>query len=136
MAAIRPSHSVDSNQSYPSMSHSMEFPRAYATLNQKRHSIRHSTSILEDVVSIEHVICLSSDEHESVQKYYSTSYFSFYKNFAYRVFWDINVCTLTKLACYIKIHTIQKKQIITSDYIDKIQIITLHYIAKMQIIKS
>ena len=86
MAAIRPSHSVDSNQSYPSMSHSMEFPRAYATLNQKRHSIRHSTSILEDVVSIEHVICLSSDEHESFQKYYSTSYFSFYKNFAYRVF--------------------------------------------------
>ena len=86
MAAIRPSHSVDSNQSYPSMSHSMEFPRAYATLNQKRHSIRHSTSILEDVVSIEHVICLSSDEHESVQKYFSTSYFLLYKNFAHRVF--------------------------------------------------
>lgn len=56
MAVIRPSQSVDADQSYPSLSHSMEFPRAYATLNQKRHSIRHSTSILEDVVSIEHVI--------------------------------------------------------------------------------
>ena len=85
MAAIRPSHSVDSNQSYPSMSHSMEFPRAYATLNQKRHSIRHSTSILEDVVSIEHVICLSSDEHEC-SKISFNILFLFYKNFAYRVF--------------------------------------------------
>jgi hypothetical protein len=59
MATIRPSHSVDSDQTYPRMSNSMEYPtKGYSTFNQKRHSIRHSTSILEDevdIVSIEHV---------------------------------------------------------------------------------
>ena len=56
MAAIRPSSSVDSDQTFPLLSKSMEYPtRGYSTLNQKRHSIRHSTSILEDAVSIEHV---------------------------------------------------------------------------------
>ena len=63
MAVIRPSQSVDSDQSYPPLSHSMEFPRAYATLNQKRHSVRHSTSIIDDAVSIEHVNCLSFEKH-------------------------------------------------------------------------
>ena len=56
MATIRPSHSVDSDQTYPRHSNSMEYPaQGYSTFNQKRHSIRHSTSILEDAVSIEHV---------------------------------------------------------------------------------
>ena len=56
MAAIRSSSSVDSDQTFPLLSKSMEYPtRGYSTLNQKRHSIRHSTSILEDAVSIEHV---------------------------------------------------------------------------------
>ena len=67
MAAVRPSRSIDSAPPFPTMSRSMEFEhmkdagRAYATLNQKRHSIRYSTSLLEDVASIEHVICVSID---------------------------------------------------------------------------
>ena len=70
MAAVRPSHSIDSAPPFPTMSRSMEFEhmkdagRAYATLNQKRHSIRYSTSLLEDVASIEHVICVSIDVNE------------------------------------------------------------------------
>ena len=70
MAAVRPSHSIDSAPPFPTMSRSMEFEhmkdagRAYATLNQKRHSIRYSTSLLEDVASIEHVMCPSIDMNE------------------------------------------------------------------------